>query len=93
MSDLADQINAAHAEVLKGMQGSLDAAIRAGNVLILAKENCLAERKKWADWLEENCKAIAPRTDRLYRQLAENKDRIAEWQRVATFERMSLREA
>jgi hypothetical protein len=93
MSDLADQINAAHAEVLRGMWGSLQAAIRAGEALILAKENAKAEKKKWSDWLEENCPAIAPRTERLYRQLAEKKAEIEEWQRVATFEKMSLREA
>jgi hypothetical protein len=93
MNDLARQINEAHTEVLKGLKGSLEWAIKAGEVLILAKENAKAEKKAWGAWLDENCPAIAPRTDRLYRQLAEHKAEIEEWQRVATFERMSLREA
>jgi hypothetical protein len=84
MSDLAVEINAAHQEVLKAFgKSTLDAAIKAGELLNIAKENVKAEGKKWSDWLEEHCPDIPRRTVHLYRQLAAHKDHFKNWQRVA----------
>jgi hypothetical protein len=96
MSDLADQINAAHQEVLKAFnKGTLEHAIKAGELLNIAKENIKAEGKKWSEWLEENCPDIPQRTVHLYRQLATHKDHFKNWQRVAkpVNEELSLRGA
>jgi hypothetical protein len=85
MSDIANQINAAHQEVLKAFgKSTLDAAIKAGELLNIANENVKAEKGKWSDWLTENGVDIPKRTIRVYRQLAENKDRFKNWQRAAT---------
>jgi len=84
MSDLADQINAAHQEVLKAFgKSTIEHAIKAGELLNIAKENVKATKGKWSDWLAENCPDIPQRTVNVYRQLAENKDRFKNWQRAA----------
>src|SRR5215831_6267441 len=58
----AEQINAAHQEHVKFAKGTLDHGIKAGELLILAKETVDAEnggkRGKWEDWLNDHCPDI-----------------------------------
>jgi hypothetical protein len=94
MNDFAKQINDAHQEVLKATKTKLEAAIKAGEVLILAKENVKAARPrtKWADWLKDNCPTISQRTANVYKQLAEKKPLVLRnWQHRCQTESLSLR--
>jgi Protein of unknown function (DUF3102) len=96
-SSLAEQINVAHREVVKAFaKGSLDYAIKAGELLILAKENVKAEKGKWLTWLAENCPNIPQTTASLYMRLAANKEVFRNQQRVANLAAqgdLSLRKA
>jgi hypothetical protein len=82
----AEQINAAHQEHIRSAKGTLDYAIKAGELLILAKETVDAEndgkRGKWEDWLNDHCPDIPETTARMYMRLAKGKDHIRKQQRV-----------
>jgi len=82
----AEQINAAHQEHVKFAKGTLDHGIKAGELLILAKETVDAEnggkRGKWEDWLNDHCPDIPETTARIYMRLAKGKDYIRKQQRV-----------
>ena len=66
------QIMTAYKAVMKAEGSALKYAIECGEALNFAKENVESTKPKgkWKDWLEEHCKEIPPRTERLYRQLA-----------------------
>jgi hypothetical protein len=67
------QIKTAYKAVLKAEGEALKYAIVCGEALNRAKENIESTKPKgkWKDWLAEHCSEINPRTERLYRQLAE----------------------
>jgi hypothetical protein len=95
MTDLAEQINAAHQQVLGAFDKSrFDAAIKAGELLNQAKKEAKARRIKWEDWLDKNCSEIGQRTARVYQRLATHK-RELNWQRAAKLmgEELSIRGA
>jgi hypothetical protein len=68
------QINAAHDAVVESGKSSLTNAIRAGELLVSAKE-CV-EHGAWTQWLDDNCPDISEETARLYMRLAKNEDEI-----------------
>jgi hypothetical protein len=68
------QINAAHDAVVESGKSSLTNAIRAGELLVSAKE-CV-EHGEWTQWLADNCPNISEETARLYMRLAKNEDKI-----------------
>jgi hypothetical protein len=81
----AAQINELHQEIIKGFhKGTLEYAIKAGDLLILAKENVKAKKEKWTEWREQNCPDIPQTTASMYMRLAENKAIYKNQQRVAT---------
>jgi hypothetical protein len=83
-NDLISQAITAHQEAIKSSKGSLPHAIKAGECLILLKENVKAEKSgRWLDWLANHCPDIPERTARVYMELAEGKDEIKKRQRAA----------
>ena len=68
------QINAAHDAVVESGKSSLTNAIRAGELLVSAKE-CV-EHGEWTQWLADNCPNLSEETARLYMRLAKNEDKI-----------------
>ena len=68
------QINAAHDAVVESGKSSLTNAIRAGELLVSAKE-CV-EHGEWTQWLADNCPDISEETARLYMRLAKNENKI-----------------
>jgi hypothetical protein len=88
-----DQINAAHDAVKASDSNALDHGITAGKLLTVMFDKVTTEKKKWSDWLKENCPAISPRTDRDYRSLAKHEPAIqaASGSSAATSIRWALR--
>lgn len=87
--DLATEINQCHLACKSAARSMVEHALRAGEYLIQAKEQCA--HGEWQDWLEANCH-FAARTARAYMQLAAKYPALdeAKRQRVAN---MPLREA
>jgi hypothetical protein len=75
-NNTADQINAAHQAVVQAGSDALQHAIEAGKLLTLMHEKIKEEKGNWLDWLAENCPEISDRTDRDYRSLVKNEDKI-----------------
>jgi Protein of unknown function (DUF3102) len=68
LADLATSINAAHEQVERAFHDGVKHAIRAGELLSLAKKQL--PHGKWERWLKENV-SFRPRTARAYMQIAE----------------------
>jgi hypothetical protein len=67
LSDLAEQINAAHAEVLAAVRTSLLHARTAGDLLLQAKARC--QHGQWLPWLAGNVQ-FSERTAQAYMRVA-----------------------
>jgi hypothetical protein len=81
MSDpnTVDQINAAHQAVVQASSDALQHAIEAGKLLAIMFEKIKEEKHRWGGttgWLAKNCPEISDRTDRDYRSLVKNEDKI-----------------
>lgn len=89
LAALPTMIDAAVADVKAHASGMVEAAVRAGHLLLQAKAT--VHHGDWEAWLTTNC-VIAPRTARAYMRLAEKLSELPapERQRVAV---MPLREA
>lgn len=70
--ELLQQINEKHAEVVQAKKRGLEAAKKAGELLLeakrLVKEN---SQGRWLSWLKEHCPNISERTARNYMAIAE----------------------
>jgi len=86
---LPEQINWEHDQAQHAARSALDHALKAGELLIQAKQQCAYG--EWLLWVNQNCQ-FAERTARLYMQLARRRECYSEpeWQRVAD---LPLREA
>src|SRR5262245_47606190 len=77
---LVPQIIGAHEKATdaqqQGYQASLDAAIKAGELLATAKET--VGKGGWTKWREKHLPDISQPTVSLYMRLAENRDRFKE---------------
>ena len=73
LADLAARINAEHAEAVRSFRAPMEHGIKAGHLLIEAKEQL--KHGEWLPWLEEHC-AVNPRTAQLYMRLASNEEQI-----------------
>jgi hypothetical protein len=87
---LADEINACHSSVVDSTNQALGSAITAGQKLKEAKE--LVGFGGWMKWVEVHF-TFPDRTARLYMQLAENSDKIAEWTKQNNVADLSIRGA
>jgi hypothetical protein len=74
--NIVDQINTAHKAVLKAGNTALDNAFTAGRLLADMFEKVKTDKGNWAKWLKKNCPDISPRTDNVYRALAEKEQEI-----------------
>jgi hypothetical protein len=74
-----EQINAEHKAVMTSDSNALDHGIEAGKLLTVMFDKVTAEKKKWSEWLAENCPAISGRTDRDYRTIAKHEPAIRQW--------------
>jgi Fe-S cluster biosynthesis and repair protein YggX len=93
LADLAKQICAEHQAATAAHATTLEHAMAAGDLLIKAKRDVAP--KHWKEWVERNCKMLE-RTERLYRQLAENRKTIEaeiDRQRVTGSGKLSVRGA
>jgi hypothetical protein len=72
----ASQIREAIRQAAEAEGTALDYAIKAGHLLLRAKESIKAERRKWGGWLLAN--KIAQPTASLYMRIAKNEDFIRE---------------
>jgi hypothetical protein len=70
------EIRAAIREAASAEGTALDAAIRAGHLLIRAKENLRVEKRKWSTWLIAS--DLPQTTANLYKRIAANEDFIRE---------------
>lgn len=77
LATLASQIRTAYEECEQALniakqahQSAVEHAKHCGQLLLQAKTQ--VRHGDWKSWLEENCPEISERTDRYYRQLAEN---------------------
>lgn len=88
LPELAEQINATHRQVEEHAHSAVQHAIRCGELLSRAKEQC--EQGTWLDWLGEHFEG-SDRTAQLYMRIHRHRDRIgAKARRVAL---LSLRDA
>jgi Protein of unknown function (DUF3102) len=71
--DLATRINAAHEEVKNSIRRGAEHAIKAGDLLLQAKET--VGHGVFLEWLGEHC-TCTPRTAQLYMKLAKEKDKL-----------------
>jgi hypothetical protein len=72
--DLATRINAAHEEVKNSIRRGAEHAIKAGQLLLQAKE--IVGHGVFLEWVGEHCHCT-PRTAQLYMKLAKEKDKLA----------------
>ena len=78
-SNTVEQINAEHQAVVKAGSDALQHAIEAGKLLAIMFEKIKEEKHRWGGttgWLAKNCPEISDRTDRDYRSLVKNEDKI-----------------
>jgi hypothetical protein len=81
LDDLVININHEHIEAIQAARQSLLHAIRAGDLLLQAKDQ--VGHGAWLDWVKDNCK-FSDRTARAYMRLAENKNLLpTNWQTSA----------
>ena len=71
--DLANRINAEHEEVKNSFRHGIDHMIKAGLLLLQAKDT--VGHGSFLDWVGENCNCTG-RTAQLYMKLAKNKDKL-----------------
>ena len=71
--DLATRINAAHEEVKNSIRRGAEHAIKAGQLLLQAKET--VGHGVFLEWVGEHCHCT-PRTAQLYMKLAKEKDKL-----------------
>jgi len=71
--DLAARINAAHEEVKNSIRRGAEHAIKAGQLLLQAKET--VGHGVFLEWVGEHC-TCTPRTAQLYMKLAKEKDKL-----------------
>jgi hypothetical protein len=80
-ASLIPQIKKAYQEAVDASKGTLQFAIKCGELLNLAKEGM--EDKAWLSWLRDNFPEIPQTTASLYMRLAKHKD-LFDKQRVAS---------
>jgi hypothetical protein len=68
LAELAEQINARHAQVEASLRAGLDHARAAGELLLEAKARC--EHGQWLSWLQVNV-SVHPRTAQRYLLIAD----------------------
>src|SRR5262249_5037345 len=73
LADLAARIKAEHEAVSTALKDSVRHAIRAGNLLVEAKEQL--KHGQWLPWLRDHC-TISERTAQLYMRCAKNREAI-----------------
>jgi hypothetical protein len=92
-ASLVPQIKEVYKKVLEASKGTLEWAIKCGDLLNLAKEGM--QDKAWLSWLRDNFPEIPQTTANLYMRLAKHKD-VFDKQRVANEAKdglMSIRSA
>ena len=72
-NDLATRINAEHEEIKNSFRSGIDHMIKAGLLLLQAKD--IVGDGGFLDWIGENCNCTG-RTAQLYMKLAKNKDKL-----------------
>ena len=75
LTELATRINEAYEAVASAQKGTLEYAIKTGELLQEAKNK--VKHGEWSKWLELNCPNIPARTATDYMKLAEQQARIA----------------
>ena len=81
LTELAARINEAYEAVASAQKGTLEYAIKTGELLQEAKNKI--KHGEWSKWLKLNCPNISARTARDYMKLAEQQARIPNRQRAA----------
>ena len=74
LTELAARINEAYEAVASAQKGTLEYAIKTGELLQEAKNNL--KHGEWSKWLELNCPNIPARTATDYMKLAEHQSRL-----------------
>jgi hypothetical protein len=74
LTDLAARINEAYEAVTAAQKGTLEYAIKTGELLQEAKNRL--KHGEWSKWLELNCPNISARTATDYMKLAEHQSRL-----------------
>jgi hypothetical protein len=74
LTELAARINEAHEAVASTQKGTLEYAIKTGELLQAAKNKL--KHGKWSKWLELNCPNLPARTATDYMKLAEDQYRL-----------------
>jgi Protein of unknown function (DUF3102) len=74
LTELAARINEAYEAVASAQNGTLEYAIKTGELLQEAKNRL--KHGEWSKWLELNCPNIPARTARDYMKLAEHQSRL-----------------
>jgi hypothetical protein len=74
LTELAARINEAYEAVASAQKGTLEYAIKTGELLQEAKNKI--KHGEWSKWLKLNCPNISARTARDYMKLAEQQARI-----------------
>ena len=74
LTDLAARINEAYEAVAAAQKGTLEYAIKTGELLQEAKNRL--KHGEWSKWLELNCPSISARTAADYMKLAEHQSRL-----------------
>jgi hypothetical protein len=87
LTELIEQINAAHEQCRQAYQSSLAHARRCGELLIEAKSQ--VQHGEWLTWLNVNC-TVAARTAQAYMQVARDWSKLEE---SATVADLSLKDA
>jgi hypothetical protein len=75
LTELAARINEAYEVVASAQKGTLECAIKTGELLQEAK-NKLKKHGEWSKWRELNCPKIPARTAAAYMQLAKHQSRL-----------------
>jgi hypothetical protein len=89
LADLAARIKAEHEAVSTALKDSIRHAIRAGSLLVEAKEQL--KHGQWLPWLRDHC-TISERTAQLYMRCAKNREAIEDQIRNGVAD-LSLNEA
>jgi hypothetical protein len=81
LTELAARINEAHEALVSAQKGTLEYAIKTGELLQEAKNKL--KHGEWSKWLELNCPNISARTATDYMKLARNQARVGSNQQRA----------
>ena len=74
LTELATRINEAYEAVASAQKGTLEYAVKTGELLQEAKNT--VKHGEWSKWLELNCPNIPARTATDYMKLAEHQSRL-----------------